>query len=194
MLLKDRMTPEIKEKMKHSIKLTIETGNEHSFFICKDEKENLSSTSITKGVPTKIEMGPAICPYKTQGNFHTHPDVSNIRRFIFKDREISREVAKEIAIRLAEKEGISITTPSHPDLLSALLNKCFRRTEGTVCVGSDADPNHVSCWTAKEESLKKCEDAIFRFELERKKHDPPKEWIKPLFDKETIYLNNQTFK
>lgn len=187
-MIKDKITPEIKEKMKDAIKETIKTGNEYSFFICKDEKENLSATHVTKGTETEIVMGPPVkCPYKTQGNFHTHADLSNIKKFILKDIPVSEEVAREFALELARREGLPITTPSHPDVLSAFLNKCTNRTEGTVCVGSDADHDRVDCWTAKEVSKKKCMEVMLRFQTEFK-HEPPKDWIKPLFDKEIIDL------
>lgn len=66
-MILDKITSEIKERMKDAIKDTIKTGNEYSFFICKDENGNLPTTHITKGTETKILMGPPVkCPYKTQ--------------------------------------------------------------------------------------------------------------------------------
>ncbi len=50
-------------------------------------------------------MGPPVkCPFKTQGNFHTHADVSNVKR----GSPVSDKVARKFVLELAKREGISI--------------------------------------------------------------------------------------
>lgn len=190
-MIKDKITPDIKDKFIEALKRTENTGKEHAFIICKDEKGNLHPREICEGEECNVKMeSPKACfPHKMQGNFHTHPDITIARRKL-KDKIgiIPKELAISFVKEIAKSEGIDVTTPSHGDLLNALVNKCLKRTEGTVCIGSEAIRDRVDCWTAK--------DSVTKDDCERAKMlrllgviaEPPKPWIKPLFDKEIINL------
>lgn len=194
MTIKDKITPEIKNKFRDALRRTIDTGREHAFIMCRDDKGNLYPRDICEGEECEVKMeSPALCfPHRTQGNFHTHADTSVVRR-IFKDTE--KRIPKEIIISyvedVARSEGIDVTTPSYGDLVNTLINKCIERTEGTVCVGSDANLDRVDCWTVNNTITEDdCGRARTLKLLGMAGEGPPKPWIKPLFDKEIINLEN----
>lgn len=192
-MIKDKITPEIKDKFREVINLTIKTGREHAFIMCRDDKEDLIPRTICEGRECIVKMEPAesCLPFRTQGNFHTHADTAVVRR-IFKDvgARLPRKIMTDYVKEVAESEGVDVTTPSYGDLINTLLNKCSRRTEGTVCVGSDAIPDRVGCYTANNKIIKDdCNRATLLKLLTRTEEtDLPKPWIKPLFDKEIINL------
>lgn len=191
-MIKDKITPEIKNKFIEAVKRTEEIGIEHAFIMCKDEKGNLHPRDICSGERCTIKMeSPAKCfPHKAQGNFHTHADASTGRR-IFKEKYgiiLPKELVISFVKEVAQSKGIDVTTPSHEDLINALINKCIKRTEGTVCIGSDAVPDRVDCWTARNTIT---DDDCWRaksLKLLGVAPGTPKPWIKPLFDKEIIDL------
>lgn len=192
-MIKDKITPEIKDKFRDAINLTIDTGREHAFIMCRDNKEDLFPRTICEGRECIVTLeSPESClPFRAQGNFHTHADTAVARR-IFKDVEgrLPRKIMTDYVKEVADSEGVDVTTPSHGDLINALINKCLRRTDGTVCVGSDAVPDRVDCYTANNKITK---DDYNRATLSKlltriEESGLPKPWIKPLFDKEIINL------
>lgn len=192
-MIKDKITPEIKDKFREAINMTIETGKEHAFIMCRDDKEDLFPRSICEGRECAVFMEPpeSCLPFRAQGNFHTHADVAIARR-VFKDVEgrLPRKILTDYIKQVADSGGIDVTTPSHGDLINALINKCIRRTEGTVCVGSDAVPDRVDCYTTNNKITKDdCDSAkILKLFTRTEEAGLPRPWIKPLFDKETINL------
>lgn len=194
MTIKDKITPEIKNKFIDALRRTVDTGREHAFIMCKDERGNLHPRDICSGEQCKVKMeSPTKCfPYRAQGNFHTHADVS-IARKIFKDvidkeGKFPRELLISHVKDAAKSEGIDVTTPSYRDLINALVNKCIDRTEGTLCVGSDAMSDRVDCWTVIDTITEDDCDRAKMLKLLRIEAEVPKPWIKPLFDKEIIGL------
>lgn len=125
------------------------------------------------------------CPDKVQGAFHTHPYIIDLEHFYGR-----RPTEKEIdgAIKSYKKHGINLTTPSHHDLIDTLLNQCLGAAVGTVCTGSDLDLEKVECWTVKSDKVKArdCVQAIQ--EHEERIAEEPREWVKPLFDREIINI------
>lgn len=188
-MIKEKITPELKVKFKESIRKTIETRLEHGFMLCKDDKGNLHPTDIYSGEETKIYLSKRPkCPPNTitQGGFHVHPDIATVRKFVFKDKHVPEKVIISHIKNVVKRSGVPITTPSQSDLANAIADKCNKHTEGSVCIGSDADPNRVDCWTVKNDiDCKKMEEILTEKEF---KPGPPKKWIIPLFDKESIDL------
>lgn len=192
-MIKDKITSEIKDKFREAINLTIKTGREHAFIMCRDDKEELFPRTICEGRECIVTMEPpeSCLPFRSQGNFHTHADTAVARR-VFKDteRKLPMEIMADYVKNVAHHEGVDVTTPSHGDLINALINKCLRRTEGTVCVGSDAVSDRADCYTANHKITK---DDCYRAKMLKiftrtEETGLPKPWIKPLFDKETIDL------
>jgi hypothetical protein len=191
-MIKDKITPEIKDKFKKSIDLTIKTGKEHAFIICRNDKEEFFPRPICEGRECIVTMEPpeSCLPFRAQGNFHTHADVAIARRLSKDKGNFSRERLTDYVREVAYLESVDITTPSHGDLINALVNKCLRRTEGTVCVGSDAVSDRVDCYTTNNKITKDdCHKAkMSKFFMRTEEAGLPKPWIKPLFDKEIINL------
>lgn len=192
-MIRDKITPEIKDKFRDAINQTIKTGREHAFIMCRNDKGELFPRDICRGEACIVTMeSPKSClPFRSQGNFHTHADVATARR-IFKDAEgkLPRELMTSYVKEVADSEGVDITTPSHGDLINSLVNKCTKRTEGTVCIASDAVPDRVDCYTTNNKIIiDDCDRAVTLKLLTRTKDAGlPRSWIKPLFDKEIINL------
>ncbi len=189
-MIKEKITPQIKDRIRNALKKTIETGDEHAFIMCKDSKGNLYPRDICRGNECEVQMEPLTrCfPDIAQGNFHTHADTSFARESLgdIKNR-IPREILVDIVKGIAKHEGIDVTTPSQGDLVNTLVNKCYDRSEGTVCVGSDSISDRIDCWTAKDNVT---EDDCHRGTMLRVMGlvgaGPPRDWVKKLFDKEII--------
>lgn len=192
MSIKDKITPEIKLAILASIKKTKDSDNEHGFLICIDKDEKLSvSKTECKGDACEmvINMFPESCPEKKiQGYFHTHP------QRLFTEMQLGRKITeKDIRnLVIVDKKGdiMTLQTPSHEDVLSSLLAKCNKDTEGTVCTAADIEPDKVGCWTPKKGAvnLVTCHYAKRDKILTKEKYIGPKMWIKPLFNKEIIDL------
>lgn len=187
-MIKDKITPQIKDRFRDALKRTIEAGKEHSFNICKDRNGNLYPRDICVGEECGIQMESAskCFPDRSQGNFHTHADMAVARRTI---GDMGSEFLTTLIKDAADFEGVDVTTPSHGDLVNALINKCIKRTEGTVCVGSDSISDRVDCWTAKDNIHEDdCEKAMTLKMMGLVGIGTPKPWIKPLFNKEIIEI------
>lgn len=201
-MIKDKITSEIKNRFKEDIRKTIETGKEHGFFICKDEKGNLFHSDITcVGDECSIKLGDPIvsCPgKKIQGSFHTHALILIGKKEIIK---MGYEILSDLEIKELMERGLakyidpkiySIESPSPIDLLRALLFKHLDITDGTVCTGIDFEGN-IECWTAKHISKETFMKVADERDIESKKkeydeYDVPKKWIIQLFDRDIISL------
>ena len=193
-MIKYKITPELKQKFIQEIHKTITDGDEHGFLICKDNEGNLSPSIATNGNKHNINFTDIKyqCPFKIQGDFHTHASVSDLRNFIkekIPEEKVSDDVIKDITIKLYKENGITTTTPSHGDLLGLLVLKGKNKVIGTVCMSSDAEPNNVECWTTKD-NINRTHYKRANIEIQDRKliRNPPHDWIKPLFNKEIITL------
>lgn len=191
-MIKDKITPELKKKFAQEIEKTMATGKEHGFLLCVDKKENLYPSKSSVGENDKIEFLEikSQCSFKIQGDFHTHAPISDMKTFIrdnIPEEDVSNETVHNITTKLYKKNGISITGPSHGDLINALNMKRNNKIIGTVCIGNDAQPNKVECWTAIDNiTADDYNKANKDIENGKSIRDPPHEWIRPLFHKETI--------
>lgn len=194
-MIKEKITPDLRAKFLQEIHKTIKDGDEHGFLICKDNDGNLSPSATTNGNKYNINFEDIKyqCPFKIQGDFHTHASVEDVRNFI-KDKipeqgDIPENLIRDITIKLYKENGISTTMPSHGDLLGLLVLKKKGKVAGTVCMGSDAEPRHIECWTTrdniKDEHYEKANTEIKNENLLR---NIPHNWIRDLFHKEIINL------
>ncbi len=195
-MIKDKITQQLRNKFIHEIQKTIDSGNEHGFLICRDNKGNLSPSKTTVGEKDNINFMDisSQCPFKIQGDFHTHASLADMRNFIkenLPEEKVSEDKIRDITIKLYEKNGITTTGPSHGDLLGLLVLKNKGKIIGTVCMGSDADPKNVECWTTRD-NINKDHYERANVELKNRKlvQNPPHDWIKPLFNREIIKLEN----
>lgn len=194
MVIKDKITPPLKARFLNEIRRTMETGKEHGFLLCRDSEGILSASKTSIGEKDNINFLEirTQCPFKIQGDFHTHAPISDMKNFIEKelpDEQVSGETIRDITIKLYEKNDTTTTIPSHGDLLGALVLKNKGRIIGTVCISSDAEPNKIECWTTKDDIDKNSYNRA-NVELRDSKflRNPPHQWIKPLFEKEIINL------
>ena len=193
-MIKDKISPGLKDAFSENIEKTLETGKEHGFYICADKEGKLTPSRVRCiGSQCSIvaERLPDMCPEKIQGFFHTHPQRSLLEKII--DRKLTKEdmrILTEQGKKLAKEKGLTAQTPSHRDVLVFFISKCDNFSEGTVCIAGDMEPDKVGCWTPKK-------GAVNRLTCSYAKHDSkakdkfgigPKRWIKPLFDKEVINL------
>jgi hypothetical protein len=193
-MIKDKITQELKQRFKQEIHKTITDGDEHGFLICKNNDGNLSPSVATNGNKYNINFTniKSQCPFKIQGDFHTHASVEDMRNFI-KDKlpeegKVPEKTIRDMTIKLYQENGISTTTPSHGDLLGVLVLKNKGKVAGTVCMSSDAEPAKVECWTTKDNIIhnnhyERANTEILDDKLVR---NPPHSWIKPLFNRELI--------
>ena len=195
-MIKDKITPELKNRFIQEIRKTVSDGDEHGFLICKDNNGNLSPSIATNGSKYHINFTDikSQCPFKIQGDFHTHASVEDMRNFI-KDKipeevNVPENTIRNMTIKLYNENGLSTTSPSHGDLLGVLVLKKKGKVSGTVCMSSDAEPYNVECWTTKENVIN--DDHYERASVEIKDdkllRNPPHGWIKPLFSREIINL------
>ncbi len=188
-MIKDKITSELKRGFIDAIEATVRTGKEHSFLICKDKTGDLRPTKICEGTECHASFEGLLCPKLTQGDFHTHPDMSNYRKIL---PNLSDDEIKEFATEMASAFNRSIPDPGHQDLVLGLLKNLYKNTGGTVCVGSDGNTNIVSCWTVKNNlSIEEINRALEKISEETKKGEKEEyenDWIDSYFDKEIIYL------
>lgn len=200
-MIKDKITPTLKERFIQTINKTIETGMEQGFFICSDKQEKLYPSKSCEGDECKImlEDKSSICSHSVQGDFHVYPYLANIKRKYREsgkqipiDDVLKQEVRKSLSDIYEEKDIIvtSPIIPSYKDTLNTILHKCFKNIDTTTCAGSDLEKNKIECWTPKEVRHGQCTRAVFELRkvADKKKEFLPKKWIVPLFNKEQITL------
>jgi len=189
-ILKDKITPDLKKRFLEEIKRSRKAGKETGFPICLND--NLYAP--TKGCTGKecefvIKYPKRHCSDKVQGVFHVHPYLPNIERFYGrKPTEKDIEYGAKFYKKHFERKGITLQTPSHDDLTDTLIDQCVGETEGTVCVGNDLDLTKVECWTVKDKKVKIRDCSQATEEHKQRISDKPKEWIKPLFNREIINI------
>ncbi len=195
-IIKDKLTPQLRNRFIQEIHKTITDGDEHGFLICKDNNGNLSPSGATNGNKYHINFSDikSQCPFKIQGDFHTHSSAEDMRNFIKnnipEEGNISENVIRDITVKLYKENGISTTTPSHGDLLGVLVLKNKNKIDGTVCMSSDAEPQNVECWTTKDNMIQDNHYKRANAEIQDRilVRNPPHDWIKPLFNRELINL------
>lgn len=189
MSIKDKITPQLKNRFRKEIQNTIDNGIEYGFNLCKDKNGNLFGTETCKGNKCGITLKNSICPSgsENQGNFHTHPDIPDIKMLIgLKTRKDIISYMRDVA----KSEGVSLVTPSNQDVFEILSNKCNKKMAGTVCVGSDLEDNKIECWTVKENISKiDCFKANIRkkFSISATR---ARKWTRDLFNIEEIDLRD----
>lgn len=193
-MIKDKITPQLRNRFLQEIEKTIETGKEHGFLLCKDDKNTLSPSKSSVGGNGNIDFSDikSQCPFKIQGDFHTHSPVSDMKDFIKKElpmEKVTDSLTRDITIKLFQEHDVSITGPSHGDLLGALVLKGKNKIDGTVCTSSDAEPNKMECWTVRHNIGRNYyRRAGVEMQDPKLVRNPPHQWIKPLFDREIINL------
>lgn len=193
-MIKDKITPELKNAFIESIDKTKNTDREHGFYICLDKDGKLSpSKHKCEGtmhcLTAKIKRD--TCPGKIQGFFHVHPQKLILEMAL--NRKLSDEEIKQMVSSAKErfgKKGFSVQSPSHVDVLNSLTNRCDGYMEGTTCTTSDLEADKVECWTPKKNAINfvTCSIAKLDNSLTKEIGGIPKKWIRPLFDKEMIDL------
>lgn len=199
-MIKNKITPEIKEAFLEEIKKTRDSGKEHGFLICLENDNNKNGRLfVSKKRCTGEECGLVIeniheyCPDKIQGAFHTHPYLINVERF-YGRKPTEKETDSTIKLykRDFKRKGINLTTPSHHDLVGTLLDQCIGESEGTVCTGTDLDLEKVECWTIRNDEKVKVKDCTQATQEHKERiAEEPRKWIKPLFDREIINLKTK---
>ena len=206
-MIRDKITPELKEGFKSAVKKTIETGKEQGFYICKDKEGKLFADKTCEGEKCDLMIGrpQEACQGEiNQGDFHTHPYKSltvQEKMFLIKkygyenfEKELENIITKEFK-EMHVKEGlknVSINTPSYIDALKTLGFKCDGLTQGTICIGTDIEKNKVECWSVKETDKDTLSKNCNKMEEEWKYAArlggdmPVRKWIVSLFDKEVI--------
>ena len=194
--MKDKITPGLKKSFLETIKKTIDTGKEHGFFICEDNEEKLyASNRKCEGSSCNIIANPTIgdCPWKINGFFHAHPHITTLEKTYnikFSQDELDEIIS--MSKELNKRESVDLQTPSHRDVLTSLLQKCLKKTEGTVCTASDMETDKIECWVPRKHTANfaTCGYAKIDDVITRDIGEYPKMWIKPLFKKEVIDLKN----
>jgi hypothetical protein len=193
--IKDKLTPQLRERFLEEITKSEETGKERGFHLCIEKDGKLSAGNMFTGgeSSTRFHLPSISCPgRKVQGEFHTHPYFKDIRKQSnFTVSELSDKRLKA-AIMSSLRKGYEPTNPSHQDVLAALLERCTKMTNGTACIGSDLDTDKVECWTVKNFSKWNCIRAFKEkiFPIEKGDSTFPHKWVRPLFNVEMIDLNN----
>lgn len=208
-MIKDKITPELKDRFKDAINKTIDTGKEQGFYVCKDKEGKLFADKGCEGEQCDLMIGrpQESCQGEiNQGDFHTHPYTSLdtfermvlIREYGYDRIENDlKNVVKEEFNYLHEREGLKnmpISTPSYTDALKTLGFKCDGLTQGTICIGTDIEKDKLECWTVREtykDTMKRNCDKMeeeWKYAVRMGGAMPVKKWIVPLFDKEIIDL------
>lgn len=194
-MIKDKFTPQLRQRFLEEITKSEETGKERGFHLCieKDGKLSAGNMSIGGESSTRFHLPSLSCPgRKVQGEFHTHPFLKDIRKqYNFTVSELSDKRLKAAAMSSLRK-GYEPTNPSHQDVLAAILENCTKMTNGTTCIGSDLDMDKVECWTIKNVSKWNCIRAFKEkiFPKEKGGSTFPHKWVRPLFNVEMIDLKN----
>lgn len=194
MTLKDKITPDIKNRFRKEIEEATKTGKERGLLLCKDKNNILSpsKSSVENEDFINLKELKDSCPFKIQGDFHVHVHIADAKKFIgnFVPKEkINDNEIRDLIIKTYKDKGISITSPSYGDVLGTLILKHKKQIIGTTCIGSDAEPEKVECWTAKDKINERFYD-MAKNDLGNSNlinHYPNKK-IANLFDKEIINL------
>ena len=194
-MIKDKITPELKNRFLQEIQDTIRDGNEHGLLICSDEKGKLSTSNSLKGEQHRIFLKSLKdqCKFKIQGEFHTHPHATEAKIYIEEKfgRMVQLEDARKIVLDIAKKKNVSLTGPSYGDTLGTIMLRYGKDTLGTTCIGTDLEPDKVECWSTKNSVTEDDFDTATREFFGGNVNGSPLEWVRNLFDKEVIYLKEK---
>lgn len=190
-MIKDKINPELRKRFLQEIKKSKETNIERGFHICieKDGKLSAGDTCIGDECSLRFPNVSVSCPgKKVQGDFHTHPYLEQVKKdFGLTRMKVSDQLMKSSIGAFLEERGTTPTMPTQGDVISAIMGKCSKRTNGTTCVGSDLDESKIECWTVKDIDEGDCLTALMKY-VSTEGSESPKDWVLPLFDKEMINL------
>ena len=194
-MIKDKITPQLRKKFLEEIKKTKETGKERGFHLCieKDGKLSAGDTCTGDECGIKFQQPSSSCPgRKIQGDFHTHPYMTDARKLYNITFKMSDELLRASVESFLKEKGFTPTMPSHGDTISAILGKCANKMDGTTCIGTDLEMNKVECWTTKNIDDGDCVRALVEKISPREEDEStlPHTWVKPLFDVEIIDLKS----
>lgn len=200
-MIKDKITPQIKNRLLEEIRISKANGRERGFFLCKDDKEIIPSRTCEGDECSLVVEDPSIiCPKGLIGNIHIEPYVSATKRdyqkkriIIPSDDVLKLNIEKKLRKKHEEKDlgELSPVSPSYLNTLNILLLKCFKNIDTFTCVTSDLDENKMECWTPKKDIRKgQCVRSLYEQKkvLREKERLFPKKWITSLFTKEVIQL------
>lgn len=204
-MIKDKISPDLKKRFKDEIKKSIKEGKERGFYLCLDEKGKIFSSTSSEGDVEEVNLEHIReCKGKVEGDFHVHVHISSIKKdMLLLRKEYEKEYEKELKYKLPSDEkikyvwkkifrrtGLTPSSPSENDLLTAAKRKCDGTTNGTACVGSDIDKDRVECWTIINEFMTKktCDKITERYEKIGELGDSPSKLTKRLFLREVIDL------
>lgn len=128
-----------------------EDRKERSLVICLDEdgkwipakEESSAGGEHVVGAYGSCKTG------RIQGVYHNHPIVKRTlddSRNVFPEEMITEEIMKVLA-KTKRKDVLRAIGLSQIDVAGNIIDKFTGKTKGTECVGSDARPNIVECWT-----------------------------------------------
>lgn len=194
MPIKDKINSELKNRFSQEIRKTAESDKERGFLICADKGGILSATKSCEGEQCTVALSSlkAQCPFKIQGNFHTHPHATEAKEYAEGKlgRKVSLEDAKKVVIGIAKEKNISLTEPSYKDVLGEIISRYMNITLGTTCIGTDIEPEKVECWTTKSKIKEEDFDIAFRELNGPDINKSPLKWTRLLFEKEIIDLKS----
>lgn len=198
MPIKDKVTPQLRNRFLQEIGKTIENGKERGLLICTDREGILSVTKSLEGEKHNIDLKSLKyeCPFKIQGEFHTHTYAAEAQKYVEEKTgtKVSLEEAKVVIADIAKKKNRSLSLPSYGDTLGTVILRYTNETLGTTCIGNDIDTDRIECWTTKNGITEDNFDTAFRELNGPDINGRPKEWIEQLFDKETVNLRNSNKK
>ncbi len=144
-MIRNLITPELKNRFSEEIKKTLDTGKERGFLICRNKDNSLSATESCEGDECRLSLAHLDhqCDFKVQGDFHTHPRAKDAIQYAQEKlgKNVSLEEATRFVKDVAKGKGTSLAGPSYGDILSAIASSYVRRTLGTTCVGVDIEPD-----------------------------------------------------
>ena len=188
-MIKDKISSELKIRIKQEIANTIIDGKEHGFLLCSDKKEKLSATKSIVGdghlflKPLKDQ-----CNFKIQGEFHTHPHVMKAKQFF--DTQLKKDIPiediKKGLLDAAKKKNLSFSEPSYGDILGTMILNHKDEILGTTCIGTDIEPEKIECWSTKDHIKKEDFDKAVEELGSPAINSNPLKWVRPLFNKEII--------
>jgi hypothetical protein len=201
-MIKDKITQVLKSRFSSNILLTMRTGRERGFFICKDQHGDLfPGKSFHADVRGNrwYKIDPKSCPGgKIKGIFHTSTFIEELKDIIFEKSGYipSTGEKRTMAESIVKKRYKNLNSPSYDETLNVIMAKCLGTDNDTICIGNDIETDKVECWTVKENIKEKdCNKALqknlhrIRKGIYGKKEPETKtKWIIPLFDNEQITL------
>jgi GNAT superfamily N-acetyltransferase len=161
-----------KDTYKHFYTLLLkatEDGKEHGTTLCVNERGEITGMGDIIGTEREVIIR-GNCPVglRSQGEFHVHPHH-----------------------KMLQSPGqIYNPGPSLGDLVKQLDDKYEGISEGTVCVMSDMDTEHIICYTVKNDAATMHNVTRARMAKVAGAENEPGPWLKDMFIMEVIDLKN----